>query len=111
MSQQCVCMCLPKCEVYLWQAEGDGPGCHSVVGLDCKHKLVVGRRLDSHVSAEDGDGRLLDVILIQTVDWTGHDHSVWEISIILSISAGLIPSVLMHFSTGHVQDSRFKLSC
>lgn len=38
--------------VYLWQAEGDASCSHSVVGLDCKHKLVVGCGLHTHMSVE-----------------------------------------------------------
>lgn len=36
----------------LWQAEGNAPRCHGVVGLDCEDKLVVGRGLHSHMPAE-----------------------------------------------------------
>lgn len=38
--------------VYLWQAEGDASCSHSVVGLDCKHILVVGCGLHTHMSVE-----------------------------------------------------------
>lgn len=38
--------------MYLWQAEGDGSCRHSVVGLDCKHILVVGCGLHTHMSVE-----------------------------------------------------------
>lgn len=38
--------------MYLWQAEGDASCSHSVVGLDCKHKLVVGCGLHTHMSVE-----------------------------------------------------------
>lgn len=40
---------------YLWQAEGNASRCHSVVGLDCEHILVVGCGFNSHMSAETGN--------------------------------------------------------
>lgn len=56
-----VCMAAHEC-VYLRQAEGDASSCHSVVGLDCEHKLVIGRGLHSHMSAETGDSWLVLVL-------------------------------------------------
>lgn len=38
--------------VYLRQTEGDASRCHCVVGLDCKHKFVIGCGLHSHMSVE-----------------------------------------------------------
>lgn len=53
-----VCVTAHEC-VYLRQAEGDASSWHSMVGLDCEHKLVIGRGLHSHMSAETGDSWLV----------------------------------------------------
>lgn len=44
-------LCAGTC-VHLWQVEADASRRHSVVSLDCKHILVIGRGLHNHMSAE-----------------------------------------------------------
>lgn len=50
----CLGVCVFAC-LYLWQAEGDVCRRYSMMGLDCKHILVVWCSFHRHMSAEKGN--------------------------------------------------------